>query len=342
MVSLLEGGGAKPKVAFDLPDAFGRRALHDVARAPFLSAMPWCSAARGKAVVDVYERAIDEREALRGYAEALLELPGRGCASVRDLDGSIALHHACAHGNTWLVRMLTAAVDSHLINALNARGWTPLALALYHGHNECARVLLEVHANPLVCNVAANQLADSWVVSTGRLVGQLVRETKRDQQTRRALAHDGDQLERSATRATSPPRPTTYLLHNLPTARLGGPPMVTRRLPHCHGGAGGTRDTRTPTSDDAMCICVDAKVRRNRRARRGEARDRVGPPPPRGGGGRGREGPRLRRDRCCGDGGRQEAAGSRRSTLAHQRRRVAPHGAAAQRRRGAARAWRTP
>ena len=76
--------------------------------------------------------------------KALLELPARGCASARDLDGCIALHHACAHGNTWLVKMLTASVDLRLINALNARGWTPLALALYHGHRDCARLLLEV------------------------------------------------------------------------------------------------------------------------------------------------------------------------------------------------------
>ena len=71
MVALPQGGGAKPEVAFDLPGAFGRRALNNVARAPFLSATPWRSVARGKAVIDVYERALDQREALLGYAEVL-------------------------------------------------------------------------------------------------------------------------------------------------------------------------------------------------------------------------------------------------------------------------------
>jgi len=37
VVALLRDGGAEPKAAFDLPDAFGRRAMHDVARAPFIA-----------------------------------------------------------------------------------------------------------------------------------------------------------------------------------------------------------------------------------------------------------------------------------------------------------------
>ena len=92
VVALLQDGSADPKVAFDLPDAFGRRALHDVARAPFLArweqrrcsqhvagehlrmnayvsrslpseinSTPWRSATPTKAIVDVFERAADKR-----------------------------------------------------------------------------------------------------------------------------------------------------------------------------------------------------------------------------------------------------------------------------------------
>ena len=37
VMALLEEGRARPEIAYDLPDAFGRRALHDVARSPFLA-----------------------------------------------------------------------------------------------------------------------------------------------------------------------------------------------------------------------------------------------------------------------------------------------------------------
>ena len=100
------------------------------------------------------------------------------------------------------MRKLTAAVDSYLINALNARGWTPLALALYHGHNECARVLLEVHANPLQCNVSAKQLADSWIESALIKFMAFVRETKAETKTRRVLGLDSSGNPRASGGAT--------------------------------------------------------------------------------------------------------------------------------------------
>ena len=140
--------------------------------------------------IDLRIRHEDDAPCCCRYAEALLTLPERGCASARDLDGSIALHHACAHGNTWLVRLLTAAVDAHLINALNARGWTPLTLALYHGHRECTKALLEVHADPLECTPAAQQLAMSASEAALNLFLTLVHETKLEAKQKHALGLD--------------------------------------------------------------------------------------------------------------------------------------------------------
>ena len=50
------------------------------------------------------------------------------------------------------MRRLTCQLAKWQLNTLSAKsGWSPLALAVYHGHRKCAEILLEVHATPLVC-----------------------------------------------------------------------------------------------------------------------------------------------------------------------------------------------
>ena len=105
--------------------------------------------------------------------------------------------------------MLTpAAVESHLINALNARGWTPLALALYHGHLDCTRALLEVHADPLECAPTAQQLMNPGTDSVFNVLLKFVRETNLESKQKHLLGLDTvvnsdggslDQLARIAT-----------------------------------------------------------------------------------------------------------------------------------------------
>ena len=109
LVARLLEFGASPAVAYDVRDACGRVAMHDIARAPFHWEAPWRPVAP-EAILENREHRPDKRAAMQPYALALLALPQKGCVDLADLDGATPLHYACAHGAAWLVRLLTRQV----------------------------------------------------------------------------------------------------------------------------------------------------------------------------------------------------------------------------------------
>ncbi|HZT29057.1 MAG TPA: ankyrin repeat domain-containing protein [Bryobacteraceae bacterium] len=57
------------------------------------------------------------------------------------------LYEACATGGLERIREALAA-DPHAANSYSADGFTPLGLAIFFGHREAARLLLDAGANP--------------------------------------------------------------------------------------------------------------------------------------------------------------------------------------------------
>ena len=82
-------------------------------------------------------------------AARLLKSPNVDLAAV-DVEGNTALHISAMEGHTKIVVMLLKEMRKYgtPINVYNCYGCTPLTVALYNGHTECAAILHEVGGFP--------------------------------------------------------------------------------------------------------------------------------------------------------------------------------------------------
>ena len=97
------------------------------------------------------------------------------------VDGSTALHAACARGATHTATMLIAR-DAPL-SATDGAGWAPLHTAAFHGHANVLRKLLEAGADAGAIELQHNKTALHWCVPVAktaarRAVGTRLRQNR--------------------------------------------------------------------------------------------------------------------------------------------------------------------
>jgi hypothetical protein len=166
--------GADPFKMAHRRDTDGRVCMHDLARMPVgelvihhehaMASSSGSAVAGASAAAVQIQEGDDERYLLREYAMQLLDSstgvhPQRGQRCM-DFSGNFPLHYACAHGNGWLVELLvkkesstttaqSSIVGRNKLNQPNMLGWTPLALAVYHGQLSIVKTLLDANVRPL-------------------------------------------------------------------------------------------------------------------------------------------------------------------------------------------------
>ncbi|CAJ1407824.1 unnamed protein product [Effrenium voratum] len=81
----------------------------------------------------------------------LLDIPRDKAASYRDDRGNNVLHVATMHGKQDVVSLLVEEFGFP-VNAQDAKGWTPIAIAAFHGYKKVCQVLMTRKADPLIEN----------------------------------------------------------------------------------------------------------------------------------------------------------------------------------------------
>ena len=144
VVSGLLDSGADPKFAADALAKTRRTALHDIASAAVSRDEGPSAHQRSMASLVKYARGV-----LAAVPELKYELDARGRSPA---------HHAAARGNGELLALFLKlrAIEKtppegfdDFLNGFDDDGWTPLAIAIHHGHLGCANQLLAHEADSL-------------------------------------------------------------------------------------------------------------------------------------------------------------------------------------------------
>lgn len=101
------------------------------------------------------QRAADA--AREGNAQYFLDLSAEGLQELcprKDEDGRTLLHSAAVGGNLQLISLLVERCGKDAVTLADPEGWTPLLSAVSCGHEEVAKLLLSLGANP---NAATRQ-----------------------------------------------------------------------------------------------------------------------------------------------------------------------------------------
>jgi len=102
------------------------------------------------------------------YAEAgekdlleleLMDIDRAQIGGYRDERGNSVLHIACIHGKLDCVTLLIDEMGLG-VNVRDAKGWTPIAIAAFHGHKQLCRELMNRKADPMIKNAYNKDACD--------------------------------------------------------------------------------------------------------------------------------------------------------------------------------------
>jgi len=120
----------------------------------------------------------------------LMDLERQEIPSYRDDRGNNILHIAATHGRLEVVAMLLEEYGLG-VNPRDSKGWTPIAIAAFHGHKKVCQVLMTKRADPQIENAYRK---DAFAVA-------------KDDEIRETLKECLDGSAAAASSSTSPPPP---------------------------------------------------------------------------------------------------------------------------------------